>query len=471
MPAKFGTSGLRGLVDELRGDVAKRYVYAFATHLFSHDMVEKGHEVFVGWDLRQSSPGIAADVASALVASGLVPRMLGEIPTPVLAFHAMTKGRPSIMVTGSHIPADRNGIKFYLPTGEITKRDELAISESATSNEFDHVGTVQFGVESEYQRQALDAFCERCAIILPTGSLEGRIIGVYEHSSVGREMLHRVLREAGADTVALGYVKEFLALDTEDVSSAVKDQLKTWSSSQRLDAIVSADGDADRPLMTDESGELVRGDIIGILTARFLRSQTIATPVTSSSAIELALQANVLRTRVGSPHVIAAMLGAENQGATRIAGFEANGGFLVYSSHTIADRTLAPLPTRDAFLPILAVLSLAAQEDQQLSALAASLALPASLATRLENFATERSLALLQTLQTDNAARKRFIETLGEMETADAIDGYRMRFSNNSIVHLRPSGNAPELRIYVEAQTRSAAQKLLDATRVAILKH
>ena len=121
MAPKFGTSGLRGLVTELTDELVADHVRAFAA------ACPTGGGLFVGRDLRASSPRIAAAVTGAALAEGLPVTECGALPTPALALAAMRAGRAAIMVTGSHIPADRNGLKFYLPSGEISKADEAAI--------------------------------------------------------------------------------------------------------------------------------------------------------------------------------------------------------------------------------------------------------------------------------------------------------------------------------------------------------
>ncbi len=80
--AKFGTSGLRGLAEELIGDTTLRYVTAFATHLRQGAGIMPGQAVCVGWDFRDSSPRIVSDVMSALASRGLVGRLCGHVPTP-----------------------------------------------------------------------------------------------------------------------------------------------------------------------------------------------------------------------------------------------------------------------------------------------------------------------------------------------------------------------------------------------------
>jgi phosphomannomutase len=125
---KFGTSGLRGLVAELNGIPAYAYTQAFAEMLKEDGSAAAAKNiVLIGQDLRSSSPDIAQLCCAALNDAGLLPLNCGALPTPALAYHCMRFGRPAIMVTGSHIPEDRNGLKFYRAEGEIDKKDEAAI--------------------------------------------------------------------------------------------------------------------------------------------------------------------------------------------------------------------------------------------------------------------------------------------------------------------------------------------------------
>lgn len=124
---KFGTSGLRGLVTELPDEVCKAYTLAFLTHMQKVKGVASGSPLLVGYDLRSSSPRMAAACMAAAEAFGMQVENCGPLPTPALAFRALSLKAPAIMVTGSHIPADRNGLKFYRPDGEIDKADEAGI--------------------------------------------------------------------------------------------------------------------------------------------------------------------------------------------------------------------------------------------------------------------------------------------------------------------------------------------------------
>lgn len=80
-------------------------------------------------DNRPSSEGMPKAIVSAIEALGYKALYFGVFPAPALANYAITNSIPSIMVTGSHIHFDRNGLNFYRLNGEITKADEVSINQ------------------------------------------------------------------------------------------------------------------------------------------------------------------------------------------------------------------------------------------------------------------------------------------------------------------------------------------------------
>jgi phosphomannomutase len=457
---KFGTSGLRGLSIDLRGRASALYATAFARHLLKNGYAKAGDPILVGRDFRDSSPDIAATCIGALSRAGLTPIDCGTVPTPALALYGLELGAASLMITGSHIPADRNGIKFYRPDGEIDKKDEAAISaEAAAIGDGDIDETSGTAEDRSSQTEAL--FFERNARLLPADSLSGLTVGVYQHSTVARDLLGLVLSHYGATVVALGRSESFIPVDTEAVSPETIQLLKGWAPKHRLDAIVSADGDGDRPLVSDETGEPLRGDLLGLIAANFLGAEVVVTPVTSNSGIEAAGSYSVTRTRVGSPYVIAGMDEAVAAGKANVMGFEANGGTLTASRFIVEGELMRALPTRDSFLPILATLYAAAVERKPLSAVAGGYRLPFAAADRLENFAVETSGALMAHLRASDANLAAFLAPVGGVASTSDIDGLRVTLSDGRIIHFRPSGNAPEMRCYVEAENENDAKALL----------
>jgi len=450
----FGTSGARGLVSAMTDEVCVAYTQAFIQTVRQTFAFK---QVAIAIDLRPSSPQIAAACASMLEQLGLEVIFCGAIPTPALALFAQTQYIPGIMVTGSHIPFDRNGLKFYRPDGEISKADESAMLAS----ELQPFTGTSSALAAE-NSTAKNAYLQRYKDLLGEGALAGQRLAVYQHSSVGRDLMPQLLRELGAEVICLARSDTFVPIDTEAVS--VEDMQKglDWAREYTVDAIISTDGDGDRPLMSDEKGQWLRGDIVGLLTAKALNITHLAVPVSCNTAIEAsgAFQ-QVTRTRIGSPYVIAGMETLQKNGASSVAGFEANGGFLLGTT-VPAYPTLAPLATRDAVLPVVCLLAQAKRQNKPLSALVAALPQRYTASDRLQNFATEKSKALLENWSgaVDNMLQALHLDEA--VSGVDTTDGLRVTCQSGNIIHLRPSGNAPELRCYVETDAAPTSHALVN---------
>lgn len=444
MAPKFGTSGLRGLVVELTPELVADYTRAFIA------ACPTGGAVMVGQDYRPSSPAIAAVVLKTVQEAGLRAIDLGALPTPALALACIGAGCGAVMVTGSHIPADRNGLKFYVPTGEISKDDEAQILAALGATPGAGAGP------AEADTQAAARYAARYVTAYGPKALAGMRIGVYEHSSVAREILKQVLFSLGADVVPLARSETFIPVDTEAVDPETRTLFAQWCRANRLDALVSTDGDADRPMVTDAAGEVIPGDVLGALTARSLGAEVICTPVSSNSMIATMGFGKIVKTRIGSPFVIAAM--EAETGA--VVGYEANGGFLLGFAAQGPAGPLAPLMTRDCLLPIIAPLAAAQAAGLSLADLVATLPPRFTAADRLTEIPTEKAQALIAELKDSPTRRDQFF-TPRRVHDVDLTDGLRVTFDDGSVVHLRASGNAPEFRCYVEADSKTAAAALL----------
>jgi phosphomannomutase len=398
-------------------------------------------------------------VIAALSDADLSPVFCGILPTPALALRALDVAAPAIMVTGSHIPADRNGLKFYRANGEIDKLDEAAIAACADTSVTWH-GSADLPPLPVPDERALWAYVQRYRVAFPHDILRAKRIGIYEHSSVAAGVLRQVVEALGATVVLLGQSEGFVAIDTEAIDEATAQRLSGWSREFKLDAIVSTDGDGDRPLLTDETGAVIRGDVLGLISARLLGADAIVTPVSSNPGIELASASQVIRTRVGSPYVLEAMAVAAKS-HSRVIGFEANGGLLVGTPIELNGSQLAALPTRDSVLPMLCMFAGAHKAGIALSALVAELDLPVCISGRVENFARADSDRLMALLRASPERQKAFLNGIGSYTRSIDIDGLQMYLDDGSMIHLRPSGNAPEMRCYVSATSQARAADLL----------
>ncbi|MDE2302635.1 MAG: phosphomannomutase [Sphingomonadales bacterium] len=473
----FGTSGARGLVSAMTDRVCHGYTAGFLGYLAEEGEFAPGGRVALAGDLRPSTPRILAACAQAIRAMGGQPEFCGYVPTPTLALHAFAQAIPSLMVTGSHIPDDRNGIKFYRPHGEVLKSDEAGMSRQEVrfaGHAFDAAGMARnrvplpaiTAIEAPYLRRYRDWF--------GAGALAGLRLGVYQHSAVGRDLLVAILEALGAAVVTLGRAERFVPVDTEAVREEDIVLARQWTREFGLDAIASTDGDSDRPLLCDHKGEWLRGDVLGVLCASALGADAVVTPVSSNSVLEATGAFPVTaRTRIGSPYVIAEMAAQAKAGHRRVCGYEANGGFLLGSDIAEDGRCLGALPTRDAVLPIVAVL--AAARPGRLADMVAALPPRVTFSERIADFPTADSQALIACLtagsQAEQLARlSRYFGALaGEAQAIDRTDGLRVRFARGDIIHLRPSGNAPELRCYTEASSGARAQ-LLNAEALAVVQ-
>jgi len=193
----------------------------------------------------------------------------------------------------------------------------------------------------------------------------------------------------------------------------------------------------------------------------------VATPVSCNSAVEKSgCFKRIDRTRIGSPFVIAAMDAAISDGANNVVGYEANGGFLTATDIELGGRILTALPTRDAMIVPLAILLLAKASGSSILSVLATLPQRFTYSDRLKEFSTELSQSRLAALKTGDlaadidAAEAVFGEVFGSVASIDTTDGVRVTFASDEIAHLRPSGNAPELRCYNEADSEPRAMEM-----------
>lgn len=469
----FGTSGARGLATAMTDLVCYAYTKGFLQYLEAlSELNRAGESVAVAGDFRPSTDRVMEAVCRAAEDMGYHAVNCGKIASPAVALFGLERKIPAIMVTGSHIPDDRNGIKFNKASGEVLKDDEQGMAGQTVelnAARFDAAGgfVQQSAAPRACAKEAGENYISRYLDVFAPDSLAGMRVGVYQHSAVARDVLVRILSGLGATVTPLGRSEKFIPVDTEAIRPEDVQLAREWAAGGGFDAIVSADGDSDRPIVSDERGEWLRGDVAGILTAKFLGADSVSTPVSCNTAVEkCGWFAQVRRTRIGSPYVIASMLEASRAGAKTVVGYEANGGFLLNSDVTLAGNKLRALPTRDAVIVMLGILLTAKRREQKVSELVTELPARFTASDRLKEFPTEKSRAVIAQFCTgkaaaDNAAIEKVFGALsGKVARTDGTDGLRVTFANEEIIHLRPSGNAPEFRCYTEAETQERAVSL-----------
>ena len=525
-PLAFGTSGLRGLVDDITDLEVTINTQGFLAYLAADGQLHPGDRIALGGDLRPSTGRILQAVARSVSDAGYDVDFQGLLPTPALAHYGVTQGIASIMVTGSHIPFDRNGIKFNRPDGEVLKSDEAPILrevqrlraqyyvQDRDDSAFDDRGGLRepgAGLAPAADA-AWQGYRERYLRAFPGDALDGLRIGYFAHSAVGRDCIPDLLRTFGAEVHVFGRADAFVAIDTEALSAATLADLQREADALAervgpLHAVLSTDGDSDRPMLLGcrEDGRLLffSGDLLGLVVAEYLQADSICVPISATDAIDRHFAARglpVQHTRIGSPWVIDAM---NRSAGERRVGWEANGGFLTASPIATTQGELDALPTRDAVLPMLAALYAARSAGRSLVAHFADLPRRTSRAGLLDQVAPADSRSLLDVFgpgdelrrirftdgqiraegrdgnpqelsPAQNAALQGTAERLsglfaeaagctGGLREMDALDGLRLYFGDGDIAHIRPSGNAPQLRIYAVADTAERAEAIVAA--------
>jgi phosphomannomutase len=531
----FGTSGRRGEIVHL--SQLEIYINALAELEYLQSLpraqggISRGEEFYLAYDLRPSSiryegeqpprGEIAQAVECAIRDAGMQPVNLGCIPTPALTYYALSRGKGSMMVTGSHTPFDRNGYKTNTATGELLKDDEAPIGERVrqvreriynqpfVESMFDERGLFKAGHRElpPERHEARAAYIERYIDFFGDLSLAGVRLLVYQHSAAGRDLLVEVLERFGAEAAPAGRSDSFVPVDTENIDQVQLSTIQRLADeaaagSGPVHGVVSTDGDSDRPLIlgvNPETGgvQFFGGDLVGMIVAGYLGADAVVVPISCNDAIDRCPLAQVLepKTRIGSPYVIAGMEAARRKGRQVICGWEANGGFLLGSDIQKDGRVLKALPTRDAVLPILCILFAAREAGLSLSELFARLPRRFSRASLLKQFPQpigkeivkryspsdwriraavfgERGTLLLDDNERElpgvkpdevESIRERLEEFFpphkgfGRISRLNYIDGVRVTFSQGDIAHIRPSGNADELRIYTGADTEARA--------------
>jgi phosphomannomutase len=534
VPLAFGTSGLRGLVADITDLEAYINVKGALRYLLSIGDMAASSKVVLAGDLRPSTDRIMRACMQAILDCGCSVENAGKIPTPALVSRAMASQGAGVMVSGSHIPFDRNGIKINKSIGEVLKADEPGIlrevervrdeeySRTAANSAFNGDGMLKQApslppldrrAEEDYVRRYTDSFVNN--------GLSGLRVLLYQHSAVGRDILARILSDLGATVSTAGRSDRFIPIDTENITGQQMDDLEKMISdaeadSPRFDAIVSTDGDSDRPLvvavlpaakvhLASRRLRFLPGDLLGIITAEYLGANAAAVPVSANDAVERRMHERGIllrKTKIGSPYVVAALDEIKVAGRwERVVGWEANGGFLTGSDIRLAAGTLSALPTRDSTLPILANLFAAADRKTSLAELWNLLPARFGCAGLLDNFPVAASQAILAKLippgglievefdaaggvfdrgvagntaaalvpsmardwQQAKAALNCFFtpaQGFDDIARINVLDGIRIYFRNGDVAHVRPSGNAPQLRLYACSDFQARADEI-----------
>ena len=348
----FGTDGVRGTanIEPVTAETALKLGRA-AGHVFKHlETQARGrgrHKIVLGKDTRLSGYMLENALSSGILSMGVDVLLIGPLPTPGVAYVTRSlRADAGIVITASHNPYADNGIKFFRPDGfKLDDKIEFEIEGLVFSGDIENIRPTADEVGKAVRiDDALGRYIEHAKATFPRGlTLEGMRIVVDCAHGAAYKSTPCVLRELGADVIAYGHQPDGKNIN-HDCGSMHPGLIcqKLWE--HRADVGIAHDGDADRLLLCDETGQIIDGDDVmaiaslDLLTQGTLNEKTLVATVMSNAGLDAALQAaggRVVRTPVGDKNVIDEMLrngfnlGGEQSGHMIFRDFSTTGDGLV----------------------------------------------------------------------------------------------------------------------------------------------
>ena len=439
MPKRlFGTSGIRGLIDEkLTPLLAVKVALAFAAFLGNSGSVA------VGMDARLGSPMIKSAVVAGLLAGGVNVVDFGIASTPAI-LHA-TKRRllkGAVAVTGSHTPPEIHGILLFKgDTAELFEEEEEKIEELVLGEGYKLVDLYRVGhvssasAEEPYVEDILDAFGE--------GAFKGYKVVLDAGHSPAVHVLTRIFEQLGCSvTVINGDVNGRFPRRPPNPLPQYLDELRRTVVREKADFGIAIDGDGDRDVFVDEQGNVVTPDYMGALFAKYellKRKGTIVCPVNTSSVIEYVVRkygGRYIFTKVGPPAMAEALVKTSDA----IFAFEETGKYIwpqniYYGDPAYATGRLLQLISEHAPLSqLISEFPVLFQEK---------IAIPCP------DHLKGPVLSVL-------------LNRLKESENVKLIliDGVKAIFENGDWILLRPSGTEPVFRCFIETSNPNRLESL-----------
>jgi phosphoglucosamine mutase len=368
MARLFGTDGVRGLANaDLTADLALGLAQATAVVLGQGRSAEarraegKRPVAVVARDPRVSGEFLTAAVSAGLASSGVDVLDAGVIPTPATAFLiADIEADFGVMISASHNPAPDNGIKIFARGGTklpdvVEDRIEAALGKPKLAPTGGAVGRIRRFADAE----------DRYVLHL-LASLPHRLDGIHVlldcANGAAAGVSPEVFTDAGARVTVIGDEPDGVNIN-DGVGSTHLDKLAEAVLEHGADVGIAHDGDADRCLAIDASGNVVDGDQImailalGMAERGHLKHNTLVTTVMSNLGLRLAMAERgiqVEQTAVGDRYVLERMdeggfsLGGEQSGHVIMSEFATTGDGILTGLHLVAEmarkgKTLAEL--------------------------------------------------------------------------------------------------------------------------------
>lgn len=432
----FGTDGVRGRANTypMTAEMALK-MGAAAGRYFRRDG-SGAHRVVIGKDTRLSGYMLENALTAGFTSTGMNVLLLGPVPTPAVGMLTPSmRADVGVMISASHNPAEDNGIKFFGPDGfKLSDEAELAI-ENLTLEGVEPAQAMNIGRARRID-DGLFRYLERVKSTFPAEvRLDGLKVVIDCAHGAAYKAAPQVLWELGADVVPLGVAPDGLNINL-GCGSTKPEAAVAKIREVGADVGICLDGDADRVILIDETGQVADGDQIMALFAKRwadegrLRGKTLAATVMSNLGLERFLAESSIalhRTAVGDRHVVEAM----REGGYNLGG-EQSGHIVMTDYATTGDGLIAGL---------------------QFLAEMVRTGLPASALAR--NFETVPQL--LKNVRYEAGATP-----LEAPEVQAAIAAGEARLSGTGRLLIRKSGTEPLIRVMAEAEDEALMMSVVD---------
>lgn len=429
MNLRFGTDGVRGRAFDELTEAGVEALGLAAASVFG------ARRFYVGRDTRESGPALSVALCNGLAAGGAEVIDLGVAPTPAVAWLSAADGVPGAVLSASHNPYADNGVKLFAPGGRKladAQQDEVQarLDEILRSPAAPRPMVVPLDGAPFVERYRLGVIAS-----LGNQSLRGLHVIIDCANGAGSAVAPSALRELGAVVDVLSAEPNGRNIN-DDCGSTHPAALQRAVRDRRAHVGLAFDGDADRVLAVDATGELIDGDQILAICALdlasrgALRENTVVITVMTNLGFRLAMRErgiSVIETAVGDRYVLEAL----EAGGLSLGGEQ--------SGHVIF-RDLAT--TGDGLLTGVQLLDVVARTGRPLAQLAAS--------------AMRRLPQVLRNVRVER------IDPTVITRLADDIAAVEERLGAAGRVLVRPSGTEPLIRVMAEAESEAEAASAVD---------
>lgn len=435
IPKLFGTSGIRGKVDEdITPELAMNVGKALATYIGG-----KNHNIVIGYDTRVSSEMLENSLIAGILRCGSNVLRLGMVPTPLVGYATMKlKADAGIMITASHNTAEYNGIKLWNNNGmAYTQEQERNIEKIIHNQEFSDEKWSNIGKIREI-KYLISSYMDE---LISRVNMKKTIKVVLDCGNGAASLISPIIfRKVGCDVISLNCQPDgfFPGRNPEPNAENLNELMKVVKTT-KSDLGIAHDGDADRMIAVDEKGNMADFDKTLALVSSMTEGKVVTT-VDASVCVDECVKkvgGEVIRTKVGDIHV-----------AEAIADHNASFGGEPSGTWLHPDFCMCP----DGILSGLKIAEIVTEQGPL-----------SKLLGDIPSYPTIRDKIICDDIDKERimkSVRDKLHHEFDEVSHVNYIDGVRITLADGSWVLIRPSGTEPYIRITLEAKTPEMASNI-----------